>query len=284
MLLLIGSQALKYHKRLLNREPYDYDFISTDPIERVNKEGIIAEFYYGELSDNLILNKSKELSLDSISTPFGEALVASLELLKVLKLSCVDELDKAKHTWDLEVLEDISIEGFEYILNVRKDEVKKRVAYQKKNFFNKYKGVTHYVDHDWMHSLINPSPIYLKTLKNAVDACEDRFNRLTEQERLDLVREECLVLALERDLIPRIKKAPFLVKVLVRDFMQTNTSNTSAMRWLSRLSIESKVKDHPPWVTKWTAANNNFIMQGLDSWWKEKLNNMPVEFWKKVLE
>ncbi len=288
MLILIGSQALKHYGRLHNRQPADYDFISSEPRERELKNNVYADFSHSTRSDQMLIELCTKISVSDyasvVETPFGLAMVAPLDVLKLLKLSCVTQLDKAKHTWDLEHLENISIKGLEHILAIRTEEVSKRVAIQKQEFFQKYKGVTHYVDHDWMHQLINPNPIYLRTLVDAVDASEAKFLRLSEEEKRMLVREECLVLALERDLIPRIKLANCLVKVLVEEFLKTNTSDTSAMRWLSRLSIEGKVKDHPVWVTRWTASHNAYIMDGFDSWWNEKMRGMPVEFWQKVLE
>lgn len=288
MLILIGSQALKEYGRLQNREPADYDFISSEPRERELKNGIYADFSHSSKSDEMLLTLCRNMQASdyslTVNTPFGKAMLAPLKVLKLLKLSCVNHLDKAKHTWDLNYLHNVSIQGLEDILKIREQEVIDRVAKQKQNFFQKYKGVVHYVDHDWMHQLINPNPIYLKTLVDAVEASEEKFLRLSEEEKRMLVREECLVLSLERDLIPRIKKAQFLVKVLVKEFTRTNTSETSAMRWLSRLSIEGKVKDHPIWVTRWTASHNDYIMDGFDTWWNEKIKAMPVEFWKKVLE
>lgn len=54
--------------------------------------------------------------------------------------------------------------------------------------------------HDWMHTLLNPSPTYLKVLKNGceVEVCENKFNALSEQEKADLVWEEVALMSFER--------------------------------------------------------------------------------------
>ena len=55
-------------------------------------------------------------------------------------------------------------------------------------------------DHDHLHTIINPHPTYQKVLKDGaeVDVDENKFNSLTYEEKLELVREEVYVMAYER--------------------------------------------------------------------------------------
>jgi hypothetical protein len=55
-------------------------------------------------------------------------------------------------------------------------------------------------DHDYLHTLINPSPTYFKILKDnaEVEVSEEKFNFLSHEEKLSLVREEIYVMAFER--------------------------------------------------------------------------------------
>lgn len=54
--------------------------------------------------------------------------------------------------------------------------------------------------HDDLHLLINPIPIYTKVLKDGCDVelDENKFYALTYEEKLEFVREECYVMAWER--------------------------------------------------------------------------------------
>jgi len=73
-----------------------------------------------------------------------------------------------------------------------------QLAMTANDFFNN--AVSCPYDHDWLHTLINPSPTFLKVLKDGaeVDVSEEKFNGLTLNEKSDLVREEIYVMAYER--------------------------------------------------------------------------------------
>ena len=65
-------------------------------------------------------------------------------------------------------------------------------------FFNN--AITCKYDHDYLHTLLNPTPTYTKILKDGaeVDVCEEKFNNLSFEEKCDLVREEIEVMSWER--------------------------------------------------------------------------------------
>jgi hypothetical protein len=55
-------------------------------------------------------------------------------------------------------------------------------------------------DHDVLHTYINPTPTYFKVLKDGaeVEVSEDKFNLLSDEDKMQLVREKVYVMAFER--------------------------------------------------------------------------------------
>lgn len=283
MLVLIGSKALKFYNRLQDREPADFDFITND-LNRVSKPGVEYSLATPSSTNEEILKYCVNFFTYWGETPYGHALIPPLSILKLLKLSCYKHLDKAKHEWDLKQLEDIQLDSYLVDLcNRRELEVMTRVEKQKTEFFDKY-DVKRYIDHDLIHSYVAERPMYLNILTNAVDVSEEKFKHLSDEDKRRLVREECLVLSLERELIPKVKQAPFMVKSMVKEFKKTDTSDTVCLRWLSRLSIVNKVKGHPPWLSEWTNANIKYVLEGMNAWWSDRLDAMPVSFWEALLK
>lgn len=286
-LVLIGSHALKHYGRLVGREPADYDFLYLGENKIVTINNTLFE-YHGvpedEISGCELYNYSMMVGKDTVDTPVGKVVVAPLEVLKLLKLSCKDYLQKAKHEWDLKNLEDISIpENLRGVLVTRKTETKERVERQKDKFFNKYQ-INRYFEHDDLHLLINPEPTYLKVLVDAVTPSEVKFQRLSLEDKVSIIREEAFVFVLERDLIPKMKKHPFMAKALINKANDVIDSNDWGMRAVSRLSTPGLVKDHPDWLALWARDNYRDILRDIQSWWTTNLQNLPVSFWVKVLK
>ncbi len=55
-------------------------------------------------------------------------------------------------------------------------------------------------EHDEIHKILNPIPIYTKCLKDGceVELDKDKFNKLSYKDKLEFVREEVMVMAYER--------------------------------------------------------------------------------------
>jgi hypothetical protein len=66
-------------------------------------------------------------------------------------------------------------------------------------FDNAYNGKDG-LDHDSMHLMINPIPMYTRILKDgkSVETCQIKFSLLTFEEKCNIVREEVMVMAYER--------------------------------------------------------------------------------------
>jgi hypothetical protein len=289
---LIGSRALHYYGRLYDREPADWDFLTfNEKRSYTDGNGYKIEFISSQDASSptnwdlykYCLDHAKQQVYTPVTDP---VFVAPLEVLKVLKLSCKDHLAKAKHTWDLNHMDDIKLDSFMIDVAVARElEVKHRVEKQKSEFFNKY-NITRYFEHDYLHTLIKDTPTYTKLLKDnhPVEIDQDKFNKACQEERIALIREECFILALERDFIPKVKKAPFLVRVFAKQFLQVEISSDPALLWLSRLSVPGRLKDHDEWAAKWAMKNYKDIANGFEQWWKESFERIPVEFWKELLK
>ena len=65
-------------------------------------------------------------------------------------------------------------------------------------FFDDF--VDHKINHDDIHHALCPEPSFKKILKGngTVDICENKFNNLTYNEKLEVIKEECSVLVFER--------------------------------------------------------------------------------------
>jgi len=289
MLVLIGSRALFFYNRLKNRLPDDWDFLT----DEIPKKTVIVN---SEIFDFIDANDSQEktnqyifeycikYSKNELETPLGKALVAPLEILKVLKLGSLP-IEKAKHHWDLSLLEDIDLsQELINLIEQRKKETLIKVELQKKDFFDKYK-IPRFFDHDVLHRFISPLPAYLKVLENGdpVNISPNKFYKLSLLEQKEIIWEETLALALERDLIPRIRSAPYLIELLVDNFLKTSTSQSSALIWLGKLSIPGKIKYHPDWIANWGMENQKALLTGFSEWWELKVNGLPETFWEQLL-
>ena len=293
---LIGSRALAHHARLVGRKPADWDFIVPGDYQApaVSSPGGRVEFYRAvktpvDQTTALfyeILQKEydeKDGGLDTVETPIGPARVASLAVLKALKLSCVGLLGKAKHEWDLRSLSDVALPSeLSELAGLRRAEVEARAAAQKAAFFSRYR-VERFFEHDRLHLFIAKSPAYLRALRDGVTIDRELFLSLPTKDQELIIREEALVLALERELIPAIQASPAMAYVLTERFHAAGTSESPEMRWLSRLSTRGAIGDHPDWLADWASQRHRSLARDLGAWWDSSLHALPEEFWSSVL-
>jgi hypothetical protein len=126
---------------------------------------------------------------------------------ELLTLKCshsiVHDFQLSKHLWDIDFLvrhgATINYEMFTKLYLYWKEFYKNHRSNLKlssKEFFNN--AISCPYNHDYLHTLINPNPIYKKILIGEVEPSEEKFNLLTHQEKLDLVREEIYVMGYER--------------------------------------------------------------------------------------
>lgn len=185
-MILIGSVAIRHHFPDFNREPKDTDYIVCEPTER-DKENNIEYLVIPALC-NL---KEKVLPPDLLYT------------LKVSHLFW--DLSWDKHMFDVQFLkskgcklnEKLFYELYEYWQIKHSQNKRSNLQTSSKDFFD---NALKTYDHDYLHTLINPTPTYQKILKDnaEVEPDEVKYNQLTHAEKIDLVREELYVMAYER--------------------------------------------------------------------------------------
>jgi len=186
---LIGSQALKQFFPNLKREPKDFDYLVETKMPTNNQNGIVEEYH-----ENPVL--FKYLSENEL-TP---------DVLYTLKVSHIFwDIFWDKHMFDIVFLKEngaklirpLFDELYEYWNVFHTKNKRSNLDMSAKDFFN---NALKTYNHDLLHTYITPNPTYFKVLKDGaeVDVDENKFNNLTFDEKVDLVREEVYVMAFER--------------------------------------------------------------------------------------
>lgn len=202
--ILIGSGAIKWWYPDFPREPKDTDYIITNQTYNT-KVNIVGDNKTELLLNPIIWNlyKDKFNKEAAIST-----IVLSPEHLLTLKAShlCWD-LNWEKHMYDTQWLLKkglkIDLELFWQLYNYWNEyhsQNKRSDLKMSKNEF--FTNAINYdtLEHDEMHKILNPIPIYTKVLKDncEVELDENKFNSLSFEDKLEFVREEVMVMAWER--------------------------------------------------------------------------------------
>ncbi len=210
-MILIGSKAIKHYFPEFKREPKDIDYIVNVDSRLKSENGI--EY----LQNPIIYNKYK---------PFTNTII-SLNDLTTLKASHLFwNINWNKHMFDLQFLlskgcgidESLFFELYSYWSVYHGKNKRSDLKMSKEDFFN---NAINYNEsqHDDLHLIINPIPIYTLVLKEGkeVELCENKFNNLTHEQKLDFVREEVMVMAYERykDLNYKIAYSIMLKKFII---------------------------------------------------------------------
>lgn len=196
--IIIGSTAIKHWFPSFNREPSDLDYaIKNKSNKYLNSKGV--EYLYNPVLFKYIDNNIKYLTPDLLYT------------LKVSHLSY--DTNWRKHMYDAnylankgctindKLLKELREFWKDYLPKVRRSDLN----LSKEQFFNNAVN-NNVLEHDDLHLIINKTPIYTKVLKEnkEVELDVDKYINLTEEEKLDFVREEVYVMAYER-----FKKLPY---------------------------------------------------------------------------
>ena len=198
-MLIIGSRALKYHYPLFPREPKDLDYAV------VNEDRNI-------LIENDISNESGGLKIEYLKNPIilkhQKKGYISPDLLLSLKISHLFwDINWFKHMFDVQFLLqknhhynlELVFELIEYWKTIHKNPRRSNLEQTKEQFFNNNinKDIN---EHDYLHTLINPIPMYTLMLKDnsEVELCVNKWNKFTYEQKCDVVFEETAVMAYER--------------------------------------------------------------------------------------
>lgn len=195
-MILIGSKAIKHWFPDFPREPKDTDYVINEyeHFDVIKTEGV-------EYLKNKVLT-------DLIKTEFDQIKVPDPNILCTLKAShlCWD-INWDKHMWDLQFLlkkgceidEDLFWKLYEFWNKYHGKNKRSDLKMSKDDFFT---NAINYdtMEHDEVHKLINPIPIYTLVLKDGaeVELDENKFYSLSYEQKLDFVREEIYVMAFER--------------------------------------------------------------------------------------
>jgi hypothetical protein len=192
-MILIGSAAIKHWYPDFPREPKDIDYLiyeyqhfewSASHETEYLKNKIITDLYHQKENYKHVIN-SKHLTT-----------------LKASHL-CWD-INWEKHMFDLQFLlnkgneieEELFWKLYDYWNVYHGKNKRSDLKMSKDEFFNN--AINYNVaEHDDLHLLINPTPTYTKILKDGheVELDEKKYNLLTHEEKLDLIREEVYVMA-----------------------------------------------------------------------------------------
>lgn len=188
-MLVIGSTAIKHYYPDFTREPKDLDYAVDESCKLESRRGL--EYLYNPI----ILKYQKDGYLEP-------------SLLLTLKMSHMfwDNQWK-KHMYDIQFLFDKDLDYHPTLLEEliehwmkTKDKVHRSfLATTKEDFFTN--AVNEDVDeHDHLHTLINPVPMFTRILKDGaeVELDENKWNNLSHKDKLEVVREETYVMAYER--------------------------------------------------------------------------------------
>lgn len=200
---IIGSGAIKFWYPDF-REPKDLDIVTENKIKPSIQTSLPIEL----LENPIIINNLTKWTTKQHLHP---------DMLYLLKIShCFWDINWEKHIQDLKFLKDkgnnltesslpILQELFEY-WNCKHPRKASNLDMSAEDFFNN--NIECPVEHDQLHEMLikhqefqnQKQPTYTRILKDGEEVAvdEQKFNKLTHQEKLNLVFEEVAVMAFER--------------------------------------------------------------------------------------
>jgi len=197
---IIGSAALKGLFPDFKREPKDLDILVDRDCDAHSVKCFMA---------NCFATSNTRIEVHHIDPLFNWACTKALGPNEFLTLKCSHifwDINWEKHMFDIvflfehgaKIVPELFSLLYNHWTNVHGVNKRSDLNMAASEFFNNaLKGK---YDHDYLHTIINPLPTYLKVLKDGaeVDVSEEKFNSLSHSEKLELVREEVYVMAYER--------------------------------------------------------------------------------------
>ena len=187
--LIIGSVALRHWFEDYTKEPKDLDIVV-------------------ESKKGLVRTKETEYLINPVILKYQNSGYISPDNLLTLKMSHMFwDLNWEKHMYHIQFLLSKSCQ---YDMNLFKElreyweEEKPKIRrsvlkVSKEDFFTNSVNNT-VMEHDSLHELINPIPMYSRILKDGaeVELDENKWDKLSFEDKLEVVREESYVMAYER--------------------------------------------------------------------------------------
>ncbi len=228
-----------------------------------------------------------------LETPIGTVKVPYIQFLYDLKKATANHIHEPKHKYDLELIEKwmpffTTIRGESQFYKLRDQETKERIQKEKKvkyDFFHKY-HIPEYVVHDDLHVIIADLldikiPTYQRITVAETEIAEECFNRLTYDQKISLMVEESLVLALERWFIPQMVEGGINYKLV--DMFYNNNEAMPTYQILKHCNITG-LKGEAEYITNFSRENFFAIEK---SWQEAKTiikskNGFPSEFYNQL--
>ena len=198
--MVIGSNAIRYWYPDFPREPKDVDIIKNMYIKEYKSDLKV------EWLENPVLQNWFTKPID-ICTP---------NELYTLKISHIfwklENNSWDKHMWDIQWLKEkgcklipeLFEQLYQYWNKVHGKNKRSNLEMSGEDFFNN--AIKFPIEHDLLHELLiryeyfenQEKPTYNKILIGEVDVCMDKFQKLTEKEKFNIVFEEICCMAIER--------------------------------------------------------------------------------------
>lgn len=199
-MVIIGSTAIKYWYKDFPREPKDLDIAVYDKLEE-------ATILYNSprkveyLENPILLDYLK----NNVSNKYKYLPPYMLCTLKASHLMW--DVNWSKHMWDYQFLlkkankidEELFWKLYDYWNEVHGKNKRSDLKMSKEDFFDNAINYNEH-QHDEIHKIVNPNPIYTKVLKDGaeVELDEEKWKKLTWEDKINFIREECYVMAWER--------------------------------------------------------------------------------------
>ncbi len=193
-MVVIGSTALRYWFPDFKREPKDRDFLL---IGSETGYDYVAP-YRAEFLRNPVLEK----------WVIKEEKYPSPSLLYTLKASHLSwNINWEKHMFDFQFMknkgcvlnEELFWQLYEHWSVVHGQNKRSDLKMSKEDFFDNNINYDS-LEHDKIHLLLNPDPIYSRILKDhkEVELDHNKWDDLSHEDQLNMIREEVMVMAWER--------------------------------------------------------------------------------------
>jgi len=190
-MILIGSKAIKHHYPDFKREPKDTDYAVPN-----------SEFFSRDRSIEMLVNP-----VLFKYTEYGEDILSPDNLVTLKASHLCWDINWQKHMFDTQFLlgkgckikTDMFWDLYNYWNEYHKKNTRSDLKMTKESFFSNAINYDE-MEHDKLHLLINPIPMYSRILKDdcEVELDEDKYLKLSHEDKLDLVREEVMIMAYER--------------------------------------------------------------------------------------
>ena len=203
--MIIGSQAIKHHFPDFPRQPKDLDVIKENKMDDISVDVKVEK-----LSNPILIEYYKDKGYIPKYIEPNE--------LYTLKIShsfwALENNSWEKHMWDIQWLKDKGCQLIKPLFDklypfwneMHGKNKRSNLNMSADKFFDN--AVNYPVEHDLLHEYLikhpffggQEKPTYFYILKEGaeVDVDENKFNKLTEQQKFNLVFEEVAVMSLER--------------------------------------------------------------------------------------